>query len=193
MYQAEIAAALEILRSREDGVILAPTETVYGLICAAEHEKAKERIYRLKRRPAEKLLANFVPGTDAVRKLFPDMPEAAVRVAGKFCPGPVTIVIPDSCGGTFGFRIPDHPFILGLLNEYQGILASTSANLSGQPAARSVPDALASLDGSVDLAVDGGIIPAGSLASTVIQFFADNSWRILRPGPVSEEQIKLAM
>ncbi len=193
MYLQQIDAALSILRNRDDGVILAPTETVYGLICAAKKEKAKDRIYRLKRRPAEKLLANFVPDIDVVRKLFPGMPETAVRAAQTFCPGPVTIIIPDQTGGTFGFRIPDHPFILGLLEKYQDILASTSANLSGQPPALSVPDALSSLDGEVDLAVDGGIIPAGSLASTVIRFFTDGTWQILRQGPVTEEQIRLAV
>ncbi len=186
---AAVSAAQSVLR--EGGVILAPTETVYGLLCAAESEQARKKIYALKRRPAEKLLANFVPSAELVRSLFPDMPQAAYRIAQTFCPGPVTIVIPDpKNNSTFGFRIPDHPFILDLLTEYGGIIASTSANLSGQPPARSVPEALSSLDGAPDLAVDGGTIPPSSAASTVIQFFADNTWRILRPGPVTEEQIR---
>ena len=183
-----LAAALELL-SKSGTVLLAPTETVYGLICAAEDESAKERIYRLKHRPQNKMLANFVPSVDTVRQTVGSVPAVAEKIAQHFCPGPVTLVIPDGQGSTYGFRIPDHPFMLALLRAYGKTLASTSANLSGEPAALSVPDALRSLDGEVDLAIDGGTIPADSLASTVIQVNADNSWKILRQGPVTEKMI----
>ena len=182
-------AALGIL-DRPDGVILAPTETVYGLICAADHAEARERIYRLKHRPAEKLLANFVPSVGAVSAFVREIPETARIFAAHFCPGPITLVIPDGRGGTFGFRIPDHPFMLALLRAYGKAVASTSANRSGQPAALSIPQAEDSLDGEPDLAVDGGIIPASSKASTVVQVSADGSWNILRPGPISETELE---
>jgi L-threonylcarbamoyladenylate synthase len=105
-------------------------------------------------------------------------------------PGPVTLVLPDGKGSTFGFRIPDHPFILSLLKHVRIPLASTSANRSGSPAALDVPGALASLDGEPDLSVDGGAIPTGSLASTVIRVEQSGAWRILRPGPVTEEMLR---
>ncbi len=191
--ETALAEALDVLKAR-DGVLLAPTETVYGLLCAADHEAACERIYRLKRRPASKQLANFIPSVEFAESFLPcGLPETAVVLAKKFCPGPVTLVVPDGQGGTYGFRIPDHPFVLALLKAFNGAVASTSANLSGMPAALSVDDALGSLDGEPDLAVDGGLIPADSLASTVIQVFADNTWKILRPGPVAEEQIAAAL
>ena len=105
-------------------------------------------------------------------------------------PGPLTLVVPDGHGSTFGFRIPDHPFILALLSEVRMPLASTSANLSGEPPALNVPDALRSIDGTPDLVVDGGPIAPGSPASTVIQVGEDGTWKILRPGPVSEEAVR---
>jgi len=187
--ETALSAALDVL-NRADGVILAPTETVYGLLCAEDHPQARERIYALKRRPANKQLANFVPSVETVREFVPEIPETAKIFAEHFCPGPVTLVIPDGKGGTFGFRIPDHPFILDLLRAYGKAIASTSANLSGQPAALSIEQATASLAGEPDLAVDGGIIPTGSKASTVIQVFADETWKILRPGPVSEPDLR---
>lgn len=184
-----LAAALKLL-SEPGSVLLAPTETVYGLICAADDPAARERIYHLKHRPRNKMLANFVSSLDIVRKEVGTIPETAERIAEKFCPGPVTLVIPDGNDGTYGFRIPDHPFMLALLRSYGKTIASTSANLSGEPAALSVPDALHSLNGDVDLAVDGGVIPANSCASTVILVNADNSWKILREGPITEQQIR---
>lgn len=184
-----LAAALNLL-SEPGAVLLAPTETVYGLICAADDPAARERIYQLKHRPQNKMLANFVPSLETVKETLGTIPAAAEKIAEQFCPGPVTLVVPDGSGGTYGFRIPDHPFMLALLRAYGKTIASTSANLSGEPAALSVPEALRSLDGEVDLAIDGGVIPADSLASTVIQVNADNSWKILREGPVTEQQIK---
>lgn len=183
-----LAAALDLL-SKSGSVLLAPTETVYGLICAADDDAARERIYQLKHRPQNKLLANFVPSIDTVRQTVGSVPEVAEKIAEHFCPGPVTLVIPDGHDGTYGFRIPDHPFMLALLQTYGKTLASTSANLSGEPAALSVPEALRSLDGEVDLAIDGGTIPADSFASTVIMVNTDNSWKILRQGPVTEEML----
>lgn len=183
-----LAAALDLLAT-PGTVLLAPTETVYGLICAADDPAARERIYQLKHRPQNKMLANFVPSLETVKATVGTIPSTAEKIAEHFCPGPVTLVIPDGHGGTYGFRIPDHPFMLALLRAYGKTIASTSANLSGEPAALSVPEALRSLDGEVDLAIDGGVIPADSLASTVILVNADNSWKILREGPVTEQQI----
>lgn len=181
--------ALDVL-ARPDGVLLAPTETVYGLLCAESHPAARNRIYELKQRPANKLLANFVPSIETVREFVPVIPGAAIAFAKAFCPGPVTLVIPDGKGGTWGFRIPDHPFVLALLRAYGKAITSTSANLSGTPPALSVPQALRSLAGEVDLAVDGGEIPADSKASTVIVIDEASRWKIVRPGPVTADQLE---
>lgn len=181
----------DVLR-REDGVLLVPTETVYGLICDAAHEAARAKIYEMKRRPASKLLTLFFASVSAAEAAFPAMPETAKRFAAAFCPGPVTLVVPDGEAFT-GFRIPDHPALLRLLAVYGRPLASTSANLSGQPPAHTVDEALASLALPPDGVLDGGPIPPDSVASTVIKIERDGAWSILRPGPVSEEMLRGAL
>ena len=181
----------DILR-REDGVLLVPTETVYGLVCDAAHEGARAKIYDMKRRPASKLLTLFFASVQAASKALPEMPETAKRFAAAFCPGPVTLIVPDGDAFT-GFRIPDHPALLRLLSAYGRPLASTSANLSGQPPAHSADEALASLALSPDGVMDGGPISPDSVASTVVRIDRDGVWSILRPGPVTEEMLWAAL
>ncbi|MCK4982714.1 MAG: Sua5/YciO/YrdC/YwlC family protein, partial [Victivallaceae bacterium] len=99
---------------------------------------------------------------------------------------------PAPAGDTLGFRIPDHPFILELLQKLSYPLASTSANRSGEPNALDVDAALAMLDGEPDVAIDGGAIPHDRQASTVVMAL-DDSMKILRRGPVSEAQLYSAI
>ena len=180
-----------ILR-REDGVLLVPTETVYGLVCDAAHEAARAKIYEMKRRPASKLLTLFFHSVAAASDALPEMPDAAKRFAEAFCPGAITLVVPDGEGFT-GFRVPDHPALLTLLKSYGRPLASTSANLSGQPPAHTADEALASLAIPPDGVLDGGPIPPDSAASTVVKVERDGSWSILRPGPVTEAMLRDAL
>ena len=181
----------DVLR-RDDGVLLVPTETVYGLVCDASHEAARVKIYEMKRRPASKLLTLFFASREAAEAAFPAMPETAKRIAAAFCPGPVTLIVPDGDAFT-GFRIPDHPALLKLLAAYGCPLASTSANLSGQPPAHTVDEALASLAIPPDGVLDGGAIPPDSAASTVIKVERDGVWSVLRSGPVSEDMLRAAL
>lgn len=188
--QEQIANAIAYLNSHPCPVLLVPTETVYGLVCPWDNAEARDRIYEMKQRDAAKQLALFLPCPEAAQLFVSVIPETAKRIAARFMPGPVTLVIPDDNGGTFGYRVPDHPLLLPLLREYGKPLASTSANRSGEPAALQVEEALKSLAFPPDLILDGGVIPAGSKASTVIRVFADNTWEILRPGPVTEEMLR---
>ena len=186
-----VEAAVEILNCR-GGVLLVPTETVYGLVCNWKDESARKRIYQLKHRSESKPFAAFLPDLNSLPGEAV-LPEAARRLAEKFCPGPITLVVPGRDGTTFGFRLPDHPFIHRLLTVYGGTLASTSANLSGQPPARNLEYALQSIDGKPDLAVDGGALPPNSPASTVVQVFADSTWKSLRQGPITGSQIETVL
>lgn len=185
------AVFCDVLR-RDDGVLLVPTETVYGLVCDASHEAARAKIYEMKRRPVSKLLTLFFASRETAETAFPAMPETAKRFAAAFCPGPVTLIVPDGDAFT-GFRIPDHPALLKLLAAYGRPLASTSANLSGQPSAHTADEALASLAIPPDGVLDGGPIPPDSAASTVIKIERDGAWSILRPGPVTEDMLEAAL
>lgn len=178
---AAVPAALETLR-QPGAVLLVPTETVYGLIARADDAAAVEKIYRLKRRDARKPLTLFADGWRNVPGAV--FSEAAKRLAERYCPGAITLIVAGRDGGTVGFRMPDHPFILSLLKRCGCALASTSANLSGAPNVRSVEEALAQLEGGPDLAIDGGELPPGALASTIVDTTVEPP-RILRQGALT--------
>ena len=181
--------AAELL-NQKGAVLIVPTETVYGLICDWNDEEARKKIYDLKHRSPAKLFAAFVPNVSEAEKLCGiPLPQAAKRLAEKFMPGAITLIVPDKNGATFGFRIPDHPFILDLLKHYNKALASTSANLSGEPPALDLPTALRTIDGAPAGAVDGGKLPEDSVPSTIIQVTADNQVKIIREGLVKSERI----
>ena len=189
---AALDFCLEALE-RPGCVLLVPTETVYGLVCSWHDAAARARIYQLKHRSENKPFAAFLPSVEAVFSCIPLLPDAARIFAETFCPGPITLVVPDGTGSTFGFRIPDHPFVLRLLKTYGAPLASTSANRSGMPAALSIDEALETIDGEPDVAVDGGELTPGSQASTVVQVNHDSSWKILREGPVTVKMLENAL
>jgi len=174
------------------GVLLVPTETVYGLVCRWDDKEAVERIYELKGREKAKPLALFADSVNTLKKFDLYLNQNAEKLAEKLCPGALTIVVPTPAGDTLGFRIPDHPFILELLQKLSYPLASTSANRSGEPNALDVGAALAMLDGEPDVVIDDGAIPAGRQASTVVMVL-DDSLKILRQGPISENQLYSAI
>lgn len=185
-----VTEALAALKKR-GAVLLVPTETVYGLVCDWEDAVARDRIYAMKHRAENKPLAAFLPNVEYAETLCGcPLPEIAEKLARAFMPGPITLVVPDSKGSTFGFRIPDHPFILSLLKEYGRALASTSANRSGQPPALEVEYALETLAEPPAYVVDGGKLPEDSIASTVVLASADHSYRILRSGIITQDMIE---
>jgi L-threonylcarbamoyladenylate synthase len=184
----ECAAQLE----QAGSVLLLPTETVYGLACRSNDEIARERIYELKAREKNKPLQIFFPDIDSIYKNGINLEGPALKLAKAFCPGPLTIVAPDSTGGTIGFRMPDHPLIHEILKIFKSPLAATSANRSGQAPALSMRAALEDICGKPDIAIDGGDLHPKAQASTVVEV-SDGNFKILRPGPITEEMIKAAL
>ena len=173
-------AALAAL-SEPGAVILVPTETVYGLVCRADDAAAVRRIYDLKVRSDSKPLGWFVADWRCLSRFGVRLEGLPAELAAKHCPGPITIIAPRTDGTTVGFRIPDHPFVLELLRRIGCPLAQTSANRSGCPNVLTVEEALAELSGELSLAVDGGPIQPGALASTVVDA-TGSAPRILRQG-----------
>ena len=171
-------------------VILVPTETVYGLVCDWEDDAARKRIYELKGRSENKPLAMFAASGDMAEKFGVNLNNEARQLLAKFTPGPITVIAP-GCEKypTIGVRIPDHDFIRELLIKYNRPLASTSANASGMPNVLTPQEAVEQLHGTVDLVVDGGALPCDAAASTVVTV-CESPCRILRQGPVSDEEIK---
>ncbi|HPH95004.1 MAG TPA: L-threonylcarbamoyladenylate synthase [Anaerolineaceae bacterium] len=171
------------------GLVVFPTDTVYGLGVLISLPAAIERIFEAKGRDAAKAIPVLLGSLDHLPQITPGLPARARELAQRHWPGALTLVVarrpelPEALSPTptVGIRMPDHPFALDLLRR-TGPLAVTSANLSGGANPLSAADALAQLDGRVDLIIDGGTVPGG-LPSTVVDCTADKL-AVLRQGPI---------
>lgn len=190
----DISAAAQIIKS--GGLVAVPTETVYGLAGNGLDEKAVERIYDVKGRPAVKPLSLMVPDKNSIEKYCVDIPQAAYALAERFWPGPLTIVlkakdvVPDivrAGGSTVGLRCPDHTKTLQLLNEAGLPLAAPSANPSDMPSPKTAAQVMAYFDGKIEAIIDGGECGIG-FESTLLDMSAA-PYRILRQGALSAESI----
>lgn len=178
---------------RDGHVIAAPTETVYGLMALWRSDSARQEIYRLKHRPADKRLQMLAPDIDTAIHAGLKPNEMLRKIAAAFWPGPLTVIVEATNGDTIGLRLPDHPFVLKLLRELGEPLAATSANLSGTPAAITPSDAVAHLDGRPALLIDGGVVSVTGGASSTVLSIVGGDLKILRQGPVTLEDIQAVL
>lgn len=179
--------------------VAVPTETVYGLAADATNGEAVARVYAAKGRPSFNPLIVHVATLDAAKQIANFNP-AAKKLAAEFWPGPVTLVLParkDSpvaplvtAGlGTIAIRIPAHPAMQALLKASCRPLAAPSANASGRISPSCADHVLKSLEGKISLIINAGPTRHG-LESTIIAP-TDSAVHILRPGPVSADQIEV--
>lgn len=182
--EGAIAEALAALRRGD--LVIVPTETVYGLAADDRNPAALEKLFEAKGRPKDKPIALLAAGVAELERHGAKLPPAARRLAEKFWPGPLTLVL-DSPAGWLGFRIPDHPVMLALLRAWGGVLAVTSANRSGEPPATTAAAALAALEPFVALALDAGP-SAGGVPSSVVKVDGERV-EILRAGAITAEQM----
>jgi L-threonylcarbamoyladenylate synthase len=192
-----MAEAAERLRA---GLLVAfPTETVYGLGANALDLEAVARIFAAKGRPSTNPLIVHVPDVSAARELAGEWPEAAERLAARFWPGPLTLVVPrteaipdivTAGGPTLGLRVPSHPVALELLRASGVPVAAPSANRSEEVSPTTAQHVADSLGPFVDdlLILDGGATTVG-LESTVLDVTTDPP-RILRPGMVTTPMLR---
>ena len=191
---SQLDTAIDILR--EGGLVVFPTDTVYGVAALARDAAAVAAIYRAKQRPSNMPIPVMVGDPMAVSEIA--IPAPGFReLADAFWPGPLTIILPRRAtlpdivtagGDTVALRVPDHPLVLALLRVLNEPLAVTSANRSGHPPALTADDARVQLDGRVEAIIDGGPAPGG-LPSTIIDLTRTPP-QILRRGPVTEAQIQ---
>lgn len=179
---ARAAAAL-----RRGALVILPTDTVYGVAADPAAPGALERIYAAKSRDRGKPVPFLAANLAAVTRAGVVMGWRARRLARRYWPGPLTLVLPLG-GGFEGFRVPDHPVTLAVLRSVGGLLRVTSANLSGEPAARDAAGAVAALAGSVELVLDAGPAPLG-VESTVVKAEGD-TLKILRQGALPAEAVQ---
>ncbi len=183
-----IRLAAERVRAGE--LVIVPTETVYGVAVRPDLSAAMKRLYAAKGREESKRMAFFADGIESVRASGVQINAAAEGLAAAFWPGPLTLVLKNAEGNWDGFRMPDHAVALAWLRKLDFLPAVTSANRSGESAARTARAAWAALEPHVALALDAG--PAeGGVASTVVRVKTDFI-EILREGPLTREVLEKA-
>jgi L-threonylcarbamoyladenylate synthase len=190
----DIAGAVSALE--RGGVVVMPTDTVYGLAVMPGIAGGVEMLFQLKGRPEDKPIAILAGGLGALSGIGM-LDERARQLAARFWPGPVTIVVPRAPGFEadlgegrgVALRVPDCPPALDLLG-FTGPLAVTSANHSGQTPATTVAEARSTFGAEVDVYIDGG--NCSGAPSTVVSLL-DPAPRVVREGPVSFDDITAAL
>jgi L-threonylcarbamoyladenylate synthase len=172
--------------------VATPTETVYGLAADATNPEGVARIYEAKGRPSFNPLIVHVPDLTAARAIG-EFGEAALALAHRHWPGPLTLVVPLRGGstvagivtaglGSVGLRVPSHPAMQALLRACGRPLAAPSANASGSISPTRAAHVAKSLGGRIPLIIDGGSTQRG-VESTIVAS-TNGALRVLRPGPI---------
>lgn len=182
---------------RRGGLLGIPTETVYGLGADALNEDAVSRIFLAKGRPQDNPLIIHVPDASWLERYCRDVPPAAYRLAERFWPGPLTMILPrrdivplQTTGSleTVGVRCPNHPVTLAIIEAAGVPIAAPSGNTSGRPSPTTAAHMIEDMDGRIDGIVDGGPCTVG-VESTIIDLTVTPP-RLLRPGGLPLESLR---
>lgn len=181
---------------RAGGLVVFPTETVYGLGANGLDGGAVSKIFEAKGRPQDNPLILHIAKKSDVRPLWRSVPDKARLLMDAFWPGPLTLVylksdiVPDEVSAgldTVAVRMPEHKTALALIREAGVPIAAPSANLSGKPSPTCIEHALEDMDGRVDIMIDGGACTVG-VESTVLSLVGRPT--ILRPGGITREMLE---
>lgn len=173
---------------RQGGLLIFPTETVYGIAADFNNPKAMARLREVKRRDADKPFSVHIAQKSLLPNYTPIVAPAVYKLIDVCWPGPLTVVVPaHEPGKTIGVRIPQNVIALNLVQESQCTVAAPSANFSGNPPPSTCEEALRELDGLIDVAIDGGEAKFG-LASSVVDFTGPKPV-VLRVGPVTQDDV----
>jgi L-threonylcarbamoyladenylate synthase len=188
-------AAAEIIR--QGGLVAFPTETVYGLGANALSSEAVAKIYAAKERPFASPLIVHVADEAMARTIAADWPESAQKLAARFWPGPLTLIVkkaaivPDLVTAgldSVGIRIPAHPIALSLIRLAGVPIAGPSANRFTEISPTTAAHVRASLGGRIDMILDGGSTQVG-IESTVASLRRMPP-AVLRPGMITQDQLE---
>lgn len=175
-----ISMACEVLEN--GGLIVYPTDTLYGIGGDAMDPETYRKIDRVKCTSEKNVSIAYTSLEQALE--YVELPSRAVKLADKFLPGPLTIVV-ETKDGTAGIRIPNHPFVKGITEQF-GPITSTSANIHGEPPAKDIEDAKMQLGDSIDLYISCNI-PRYEKGSTVVK--VNEEITILREGMIDIGEI----
>lgn len=193
--QTDLQRAATVIR--QGGLVAIPTETVYGLAANALDPQAVARIFAAKDRPFFDPLIVHIADTAWWPRVVREFPPLAVRLAKRFWPGPLTLILPRSAAipdlvtsglPTVGIRLPDHPLTRELIRLADVPVAAPSANPFGRLSPTTADHVRRQLGDRVDMVLDGGPCRVG-VESTILQIQGDQAL-LLRPGGVSLEEIE---
>jgi L-threonylcarbamoyladenylate synthase len=192
---AELARAAQVLRA--GGLVAFPTETVYGLGADASNAAAVARLYAAKGRPASHPVIVHFASADAAFEWAREVPEAARRLAARFWPGPLTLILKRAPGAadfitggqdTVGLRVPAHPVAQALLAAFGGAIAAPSANPFGRVSPTTGQHVRDDLGAAAEVVLEGGPSEHG-IESTIVDLSGAVP-RLLRPGAISAEALR---
>lgn len=182
---------------KDGGIVIFPTETVYGIGTNGFNEESIRKIYELKKRDFKKPISLLVSNMDMVKMVAKDISDLEYALMERFFPGPFTIIlkkkndVPDiltANGDTVGVRMPSGEIAKKLI-EYANVpIATPSANISGKPSGTNINDIIKDFDGKVDCIIDSGESKLG-VASTIVKVI-DNVPHILREGSITKGEIE---
>lgn len=182
---------------KEGGLVAFPTETVYGLGADALDEEASRKIYEAKGRPSDNPLIVHIARMEDLEKIVKKVPEEAVKLAQRYWPGPMTLIMEKSecvpygtTGGldTVAVRMPSDPVARELILQGGGYVAAPSANTSGRPSPTTARHVYEDMEGKIPLILDGGPVEIG-LESTIVDL-TERIPTILRPGYITLEMVR---
>ncbi|MFH1477218.1 MAG: L-threonylcarbamoyladenylate synthase [Verrucomicrobiota bacterium] len=172
---------------RRGALVILPTDTVYGV---AAEPRAAERLFRVKRRPANKPIALLAADIRQIKVCRVELGVIGHALAKRYWPGALTMVLKTGAAWQ-GFRVPNHPVTQAILKAFGGVLCVTSANLSGAKPALTAAAAVAALGSAVELVVDAGSAPGG-VPSTVVKIGYERC-DVLREGAIPAAEIAAMM
>ncbi|MDY5875882.1 MAG: L-threonylcarbamoyladenylate synthase [Bacilli bacterium] len=193
--ESELNKIKEILDN--DGVIIFPTDTVYGIACNCFSEKAIKKVFDIKKRPENKPINVLSNNLDKIKLVSKNISEKEKFLIDKYMPGALTIILDKNekvsdilTAGldTIGVRIPKNNISLRILENVSYPLATTSANISGDSAGIKISDFLKEFDGVVDAIIDGGETDL-KVASTIVRVESDNKLKIIREGTLKIKEM----
>ena len=182
----------------EGGLVVFPTETVYGIGADATNGEAVKKIFEAKGRPQDNPLIVHISNLEMLKDIVYNPTETEKLLMDSFWPGPLTIILkskktlPETVTAkldTVGVRMPDNDIALNILEASRKPIAAPSANVSGKPSGTELKDIYNELKNKVDIFVDGGKTNIG-IESPVLKVDENNVVNILRPGKISVEDIR---
>lgn len=176
---------------RDGGLVIFPTETVYGIGANMLNKEALKRLYQIKQRAQGKPFSIHIGSREKAQDYAAEIPAAAYRLMEKFWPGPMALIFKAKDGSSVGLRLPDNAIALNLINSADVPVVAPSANLSGNPAAVTFQDAIKDFQGKVEIAIDAGPTKFGK-ESTIVDFSVQPA-RIIREGAVKKEDVVLEL